>query len=414
MRILQVNQYNYARGGADKYYLELSESLRQAGYEVANFSMRHPKNLPSDFEKYFVSRVSFNEDLGLLNKLKIVGRVLYSCEAKRKFKRLLKDFKPDIIHAHNIYHHLSPSILSIARRKKIPVVMHLHDYKLICPNHSLFVNGKYCEACAGGKYYNCVKYRCVKNSLSGSILAAAEMYLHHNILKIYEKSVAKFIAPSRFMKETCVRFGCKEQLIEVIYNPYSPALENQNDNEISGLKQAASPYILFFGRLSEEKGIDVAIRAIAGTKSRLVIAGSGEYEYKLKALAEELKAPVEFLGFKSGDDLRNIISGALAIVVPSIWAENMPLSLLEAMRLGKIAFASNVGGLPETIDEGQNGFLFELGGFRELASKINLFLPLPEEEKKRMSDCAKEKAESFSPEKNLAEIINLYKKVLNY
>lgn len=413
MRILQVNQYNYPRGGADKYFLELSESLKQAGHEVAAFSMQHPKNLPSEFAKYFVSRVSFNENLGFLNKLKIVGRVLYSCEAKRKFRRLIKDFKPDIIHAHNIYHHISPSILSVAKAKKIPVVMHLHDYKLICPNHSLFVKGKYCEKCAGKKYYNCIKNRCVKNSLAGSILASLEMYLHHNILKIYEKSVARFIAPSRFMKDICVRFGQKTEQIEVIYNSYSSNLKINGTDDFNE-SSINSSYILFFGRLSEEKGIDVLIRAIAGTKERLVIAGSGEEEEKLKTLATEIKAPVDFIGFKSGADLQKVISLAKAIAVPSIWAENMPLSLLEAMRLGKIAFVSNVGGLPEAIEDEKNGFLFKLGDFRELASKINFFSSLPEKTKKEMSDYAKLKAQEFSPDKNLNEVINLYKKVLNF
>jgi glycosyltransferase involved in cell wall biosynthesis len=373
--------------------------------------MKHPKNNPSNFEKYFISRVSFNENLGLMNRLKIVGRVLYSFEAKRKFRKLLNDFKPEIIHAHNIYHHLSPSILSAAKAKKIPVVMHLHDYKLICPNHSLFVKGKYCERCAGKKYYNCFKNRCVKNSLPGSILATLEMFLHHNILKIYENKVAKFIAPSRFMKEICVRFGQRAEQIEVLYNPYSREYKEVKNNEEQNLDNA---YILYFGRLSEEKGIDVLIRAIAGTKEKLVIAGSGEEEEKLKALALEIKAEVEFVGFKSGDALRETITKAKAIVIPSIWAENMPLSLLEAMRLGKIAFVSNVGGLPEAIEDGKNGFLFKLGDFRELASKINFFTSLSAEEKKEMSHYATLKAELFSPDKNLSEIINLYKKVLNY
>ena len=134
MRILQVNKYNYLRGGSEKYFIELSKELERAGHQVAIFSMRHPKNLPSLWEKYFVSRVSFSEN-SLYYSLLRPFRVLYSFEAKRKFSKLIKKFKPDIIHIHNIYHQISPSILPVAKKYNIPVVMHLHDYKLICPNY---------------------------------------------------------------------------------------------------------------------------------------------------------------------------------------------------------------------------------------------------------------------------------------
>lgn len=132
MRILQVNKFNYIRGGAEKYFIEISKNLEELGHQVAIFSMHHPKNNPSPWEKYFVSRLSFNE-AKLRDRLITPGRILYSLEAKRKFKSLVKDFKPDIIHIHNIYHQISPSILDVAKKYQIPVVMHLHDYKLICP-----------------------------------------------------------------------------------------------------------------------------------------------------------------------------------------------------------------------------------------------------------------------------------------
>ena len=144
MKILQVNQFYYPRGGADKYFLDLTRTLTEAGHQVAVFSMVHPKNWPSPWSPYFVSRVSFNEG-NLVDKLKTPGRVLYSLEAKRKFARLVRDFQPEIIHLHNIYHHISPSILTVAQEYKIPVVLHLQDYKLICANHSLFTKGAICE-----------------------------------------------------------------------------------------------------------------------------------------------------------------------------------------------------------------------------------------------------------------------------
>jgi len=405
MKILQVNKFHYPRGGADKYYLDLSLSLEKAGHEVANFSMHHPKNLESSWSKYWLTRVSFNENLGFFAKLKIIGRVIYSLEAKRKFKKLVKDFKPDIIHLHNIYHHISPSILSVARRFKIPVVMHLHDYKLICPNHTLFVGGKNCDSCRGHKYFNCVKKRCLKNSFFASLLVALEMYIHHRVLKIYQKNIALFIAPSEHMKKTCLDFGwdkiAKDKFV-VVYNSYSPELILTQGDLNADFQE---DYLLYFGRLGAEKGIDTLLNALPATGETLKIVGSGEEDTKLKLKVESLKLRVEFLGYKSGEELRLLITKAKAIVMPSIWQENMPLSLLEAMSLGKTVIASRIGGFPEIIEDGLSGFLFEPGNFRDLASKINA---LKNYNLNLIGLKAKDRVKDLSPDNNLKEIIKVY------
>jgi len=403
MKILQVNKFYYPRGGADKYFLELTHALEKAGHEVAVFSMAHPKNLPTPWSSYFVSRVSFNSHIPG-NKLKIPGRVLYSVEAKNKFRRLLRDFQPDIIHIHNIYHHISPSILDAAREKNIPVVMHLHDYKLICPNHTLFTKGAYCEQCRPNKYRQCLKNRCVKDSLFGSALIALEMYLHHSIMKIYEKNIALFIAPSRFMKEAAIRFGQNKEKIKIIYNSYSSELKDK----ASAYPAPQEDYLLYFGRLSQEKGIDTLIRAVALTDKKLKIAGSGSEEDNLKRLAAELKASVEFLGFKENIDLKPLIIGAKAVIIPSVWAENMPLNLLEALSLGKIVLASRIGGLPEVIQEGINGLLFEPGNPDDLAKKIKEIDRL---DGRALEEAIGNTVTLFTPEKNIAAVLAVYEKL---
>lgn len=417
MRILQVNQYNYPRGGADKYFLDLSRALEDRGHEVAVFAMNHPKNIESKFSKYFVSRVSFN-NASFKDKLKTTGRVLYSLEAKRKFTKLLADFKPDIIHIHNIYHHLSPSILNAAKKNSIPVVMHLHDYKLICPNHMLFTKGKYCEECLKTKYFKCSKNKCVKDSIAGSALASLEMYLHHNILKIYEKNINLFIAPSHFMKNTVIRFGQDKNKIEVVYNPHNLEAENSNqenkenyDIKLAEEKKTAN-YFLYFGRLSEEKGLVNLIEAAHETGQRILIAGTGPEENNLNKLASDLKAPVEFVGLKTSSELINIIKEAKAVIIPSIWAENMPLSLMEALSLNKVIIAANVGGLPEIVRDQENGLLFEAGNSVDLINKINYLNSLPAEKYVRMEKAAGETAKLFSVEKNLKAILEIYQRLI--
>lgn len=403
MRILQVNKFHYPRGGADKYYLALGRALAEQGEEVAYFSMAHPANEESPWSRYFVSRLSFNEG-SFFDKLRAPGRVLYSLEAKRKFRRLLADFRPQIVHIHNIYHQLSPSILGTAKKAGLPVVMHVHDYKLICPNYKLFVNGRPCEACRGGRYQECCRRRCLNGSWSRSLLATIEMYLHHRFLKIYEKNIDLLIAPSAFMKEKLVEFGWPSEKIFVVLNPHDsslPALPKPAD--IPG-------YLLYFGRLSAEKGGPLLIKAAAAAGESLKIAGRGPEEANWRALAEKAGGDVEFLGSLSGTDLAAALSGAKVVIIPSIWYENMPLSALEALAAGKPVIASRIGGLPEIVIDGENGLLFTAGSIEDLERQIKKFNSLNQE---ALSKAALASSQRFSPEKNLAAVIQIYRRLLS-
>ncbi len=366
MKILQVNKYNYIRGGAEKYFIEISRELRELGHQVAIFSMKHPKNNSSEFDKYFVSRISFNEG-GFRDKFLSPFRILFSFEARRKFKRLVKDFKPDVIHIHNIYHQISPSILRVARKRKIPVIMHLHDYKLVCPNYQLLAHNEICYRCLGGKYYNCLKQKCFKDSFWKSFLATIEMYFHHRILKVYEKNISLFIAPSQFMKDTVVKFGWPENKVKVLYN-FSEKLNNDLIDEIGD-------YGLYFGRLSKEKGIDVLLSALslANNKMKLKIIGSGPEENNLKKMVTDLNLDkqVKFLGPKFANDLFLEVKRAKVVFLPSIWLENMPLTLLESLMLQKVVIAAKTGGLPELVKDGETGFLFNRADSKDLARVID-------------------------------------------
>jgi len=325
--------------------LGLSAKLKEQGHDVRFFAMDSPKNLPCSEQKYFVSYLSFDKP-GLINTWRSSRRIFYSREAKQKFQALINDFRPDLIHVHNIYHQISPSILSVALKEKIPVVMHLHDYKLICPNYKLFTKGKTCKHCQGGKYYQCLNNKCLKDSYLKSLAGSLEMYFHHNIWKIYERGIKLFIAPSQFMKNTCVEFGWPETKIMTLHNFYNKE-ESDNKND----KAKTGNYLLYFGRLAEEKGISILLQALTKTNNRLILAGEGPEETKLKKLSQELGLGqrVDFVGFKSGTELNNLIADAQAIIIPSVWFENMPLNLLESLARQKIVIAANIGGIPEII-----------------------------------------------------------------
>jgi len=403
MRILQVNKFYYLRGGAEKYLLAISQALEEQGHKVAIFAMEHPRNLPSPHTKYFVSRVSFSEP-GLGNKLKAGRRIFWSREAARKFEKLIKDFRPDVIHFHNIYHHLSPSILKIAKRYQIPMIMHLHDYKLICPNYQLFTQGKYCERCRDRNYSHCTEYRCLKDSYAKSLLASLEMFYHHSWLKIYEKDLDRLIAPSRFIKDTFVRFGWPETKISQIYN-------FSEKKYLEAPLKPAGDYLLYLGRLAPEKGLSLLFEALKESGHKLKIAGEGPERKELETLVKTLilKDQIEFVGFKSGSDLENLIAGAKAIVIPSIWPENMPFSLLEAMARGKAVIAAKVGGLSELIKDKENGFSFTAGSSASLRAAID---QLDHSDLETIGLKAREAVAGLELGNHLSRILAIYKELI--
>lgn len=406
MKILQVNKFYYPKDGVSNYLIGIEAKLRELGHEVRVFAMDNPKNLPSSEQKYFVSYISFDQP-GLINSWRALTRIFYSREAARKFAALIKNFRPDIIHLHNIYHQISPSILRIAKKEKIPVIMHLHDYKLICPNYKLFTQGNICQRCRGGKYYNCFWHKCLKNSYPKSLGGTLEMYFHHKLWKIYETGVKTFIAPSKFMKKTCEDFGWSADKIVWLNNFFKQPAEVNYPSE----QTESNNYLLYFGRLAEEKGVKVLLQALTKNEENLKIVGEGPEELALKEMTKKLNLTerVEFTGFKSSLDLENIIKNAKAIIIPSVWYENMPLNLLESLAQGKIVIASNIGGIPEIIENGENGLLFKAGNEDDLVEKIKLLKTI---DYPRMARAAKETVKHLDIDTHIAALLKIYETVL--
>ncbi|MCF6276313.1 MAG: glycosyltransferase [Candidatus Magasanikbacteria bacterium] len=405
MKIVQVHKYYWHRDGASNYSLYLTELLEKAGHTVIPFSVENEKNFKTPYSKYFVSNMELGDPskVSFLDKIKGIVRIFYSFEARRKMKQLIKDEEPDLIHLHNIYHHISPSILGVIKKHKIPVVMTLHDYKLLVPNYSMFHHGAVHEEDAKGFYLSCIKNRCQKNSLSQSIILTLEMIFHHKIMRYYKRYVDKFIAPSKFMKKKCIEFGWKKEKFVNLPNPI--------DVERFNLSKTDRGYIAFVGRVSEEKGVGFLIdTAIKNTEIDIKIIGDGpQLEILQNAVEQEGLRNVEFTGFQTGKKLERLIGGARILVTPSIWYENYPLSVLEAKAMGKIVLASNIGGLPEMVS---NSMLFEPRNSEEMALKIKYWFNKKEEELLDVGqELRKEVLKINSPEKHLKQILALYKEV---
>lgn len=374
-RLLAINNYFYRRGGAEAIFLDHIRLFEEIGWDVIPFAMQHPDNLPSDYAKYFVSEIEYGRESLALTKVKQAAKVIYSREAQRNLEALLAVAKPDIAHAHNVYHHLSPAIFSTLKQHKIPTVMTVHDLKLACPAYKMLVDGHICEACKGGRIYNVVKNRCIKGSLALSGLVFLETAVHR-LLGLYKNKVDRFVVPSRFYREKLIEWGwAPEQLV------YIP-----NFVETDHLQPVyqAQDYMLFAGRLAPEKGLVTLIRAAAQAGVKLVIAGTGPDEQALKALSAELGADADFVGYVSGEKLHRLIGEATALVLPSEWYENAPVSLLEAYALGTPVIGARIGGIPEMICENETGLIAEAGNIDDLAKQLRHMADLPRSKRDQM------------------------------
>lgn len=353
MNILLVNKFHYPRDGVTTHYFELARLLQAHGHRVAFFSTANPKNIPTPWSKYFVRYRELGEHQGLWSGLSNAYSLIYNGEAKRNLRALLKEFKPDIVHLHNIYYHLTPSIIDEFANQGIPMVMTLHDYKLISPHYNLFLNNKIWEKSKPHRFWAVIKDRAIKHSYSKSAIAALEQYIHY-WRKSYD-NISLFISPSTFLKNKFKEYGFTES-IEVLPNPVV--------RRATSVSAAPKEYFLYYGRLAGEKGIMIILEALARSRDfSLVIAGNGPQRHELVGFVENhrLKDLVTFAGFVQGRRLTRLIQESRGVIVPSLWYENFPYTVLESLAQGKLVLASSIGGIPELIRDGQNGLLFTPG-----------------------------------------------------
>lgn len=337
--------------------------MEALGWENAFFSMNFPKNEPTDWSRYFVDEIQIGHKYSLWEKCTKATKVIYSFEAQRNLRRLIEDYKPDISHIHNIYHHLSPSVLPVLKESGIPVVMTAHDLKIACPNNKMLASDGICERCKPGRFYNAAIHRCIHGQAIASSIIALESYLHR-WLDSYKANVDVMVVPSRFFISKFVAWGWPESLFTYIPN-FVDARSFQPQFR-------AGAEFTFFGRLSMEKGVATLIRAAKAAGTRIRLVGTGPIEEDLKKLAYSIDAPVDFLGYRSGRELFDLVRSSRATVLPSEWYENAPISVLESMALGTPVIGARIGGIPEMVIDGQTGWLFESGDEGQLASVLRV------------------------------------------
>jgi glycosyltransferase involved in cell wall biosynthesis len=407
MKILLVNTRHYRGGGDSTYTFNLAELLVQKNHEVAFFAMESEQNIADPNSDLFVSHIDFkdlNNKKGLLAGLKVVSRAIYSVEAERKFTSIVKRFRPDIVHLQNIHAHITPSIVLAAKRAKLPVVWTLHDFKLICPNSHFSIDGtgEICEECGKGDFFRAGLRRCKKGSLMASAVAALEAYIHR-ALGVIDR-VDYMLAPSRFLRDKFIDRGFP--VAKVKHLPLFLPNEMFDD----GFQDKG--YLLYLGIIDPIKGLYPLLEACRmSTEVNLIMAGRAEPAL-LAEIAHTMPGNAEYIGMKSGGDLRQLLREARAIVLPSLWYENQPFSITEAFAFGKPAIGSKLGGIVELVKDGERGLLTRVGDSRELAQAMTWMSTHPMEARKMGENARSYALAEHGGEAHYSRLLNIYDQAL--
>lgn len=411
MKVLLVSNFYYNRGGDCTYLFLLKRLLERKGHKVIVFAMHHPLNFESEYFKYFVSYINYREEIknkNILSGFKVLNRTIYSQEAKEKIEELIRNEKPDIAHINNIHHHITPSIFYPLKKHRIPIVWTLHDYTVICPNTSFLAHGRICERCKRRKYFWPLLARCKKNSFSASLIAAIEATIHR-IMRVYDL-VDVFIAPSNFLRNKFIEYGFKKEKIICLNHFIETVTENK--------EETGENCYLYVGRLSEEKGIrtliDAVIKVSSDTdkvsKSKLRIIGSGPIETEIHSYVKnkDRNNIIEFLGHKEHNEVVRFMRNCQFVIVPSEWYEVYSFVILEAFVCGKPVIGSRIGGIPELVNNGVRGLIFEPGNQYDLAIAIKYLLSNPDIVIEMGRNASKFVEQELNAEKYYEKLMEIY------
>lgn len=395
MKILMVNKFLYPNGGSETYIFALGKQLQKMGHEVQYFGMEHDGRIVGNHAESYTSNMDFHT--GGLQTLLYPVKIIYSAEARKKIKAVLQDFQPDVVHLNNINFQITPSVLYEIRafekkyKRDIRIVYTAHDYQWVCPNHMMMIpaTGKLCFACQGGKFGACSKNRCIHNSRMKSILGTIEAD-YYKWRRAY-CMVDVIICPSAFMKRQLDTDAVLREKTVLLHNFAKTAEtgmtgETEEKDGMAWAKlQTKLPgrYVLYFGRFSKEKGVETLLQVCKKlTDVSFVFAGTGPLTGEISQVSN-----IRNVGFVSGEALQKLIAGAEFSIYPSEWYENCPFSVMESQVYGTPMIASAIGGIPELLQDGVTGELFEAGNSVELARKIERLWQQPAICRKYRKNC---------------------------
>lgn len=420
MKIVLVNYRYFISGGPERYMFNIKQLLEDAGHEVIPFSVKHNQNIDSTYEKYFLSSIGKGDEVYFSdlqkNKKTIndmwkgLSRMIYSPEAKKSFKKLLKEVKPDIIYILYFQSKISCSIVQAAYEMEIPIIQRISDYSLLCPCSIYFRQSdcQICELCTQKSMWYSVKNKCVYNSALFSFIKSFAIYIQ-NIIGI-RKKIDRFIFPSTYTMQKFIENGFqREKCIHI------PTLFNDTVLR-KDLKIEYRPFALFIGRTDPDKGLMTMLDAFIGTKYNLKIIGfssvNGYYE-KLQKHIEGKQHNIEFLGRMGFNQMQEYLSKCLFTIVPSEWYDNLPNSILESYAMHKCVVATQIGSLTENVCDYKTGLLFQYKNPFDLRKKITYLFDNQDKAKEFGNNARKLIDTKYSIKNHVTSLINLFQEVIN-
>ena len=398
MKILKLNNFYEILGGSDRVFLNTGQLLAQSGHQV-HWLAASPDN-----------HVSTNENVTLIESLNRPSRptdyprYLHNRAARRAVDQILTNsIEPfNIAHAHIYYGQLTTSIIDPIKSQGIPIVQTLHEYKMVCPIYTMERDGSVCRECLDHGMHRLLVNKCKDSSLTKSLAALGEQIYSRVAGDI--KKIDKFICVSNFQKHLMESSGIPSEKLVTLHN----FVDVSQDIDMSRLNKK-NPYFFFFGRLEKLKGLFTLIEAAERAKVKCIIAGDGPLKQYV-TMAASSSDYIEYIGFLDGPDLRNYIRNARAVVVPSEWFENCPMSVLEAKAEGTPVIGAKIGGIPELIRDGRDGFIFTPGNVDSLAEKLDKMMLL---DRSQLSyECITDVQDRFCADKHYGNLISVYTSLL--
>lgn len=399
LTVLNISQNHYIRGGCDRYFFTMGELLQKHGNNVIPFTAASPKNEHTEWEQYFPRGADFDNP----GPIDLV-RFIYSRNATTSIQRLLHNTDVDIAHFHVYHGKLTASILSSIKKAGIPLIQTLHDYKLTCPIATHLSNDDICEACEGKNFYRAIPKRCNRRSLARTLLSVSESYVSRHLGNV--DKFDHFISVSNFLRKKMIQYDIPAEKISTVHNFVDVSNFTPNYSE--------GDYVLYFGRVDRSKGIFTLIEAAESLKQfPLYIAGEGEAMPEVEQFIEQNGCEhIHLLGFKQGDELRELILNSTCTVLPSEWYENCPMSILESFAYGKPVIGADIGGIPELINHGDDGFLVPSGDVEQLRDRLQWMCD-HKTQAIEMGKTAREKMENeFNADIHYEKILNVYRKFM--
>jgi glycosyltransferase involved in cell wall biosynthesis len=413
MRVLLANYRYFVSGGPEQYMFAVTDMLERAGHEVIPFSVRYSRNRETPWSEFFVEPIAGDDEVYFRDHSRSFGaltkglqRAFYAPDVHASVSRLVAASKPDVALVQHYLRKLSPALLVALKDAGVPIVVRLSDFAMVCPEAHLLRDGRTCRRCITHGLHFSVRYRCVQGSIGVSAVACASMWFAK--WRRYFDLIDYFIAPSATLRDEMIAGGYDGSRIVVL-----PTFVDAAQFHPRGVRERR---IVYVGRLSPEKGVDVLLDAYErvlrdeGLRDiELLIAGEGEPAYtgQLVARAWRISQQVKFVGSLDSEGVRRLLSGALLSVVPSLCYENLPNAMLESFAAGTPVAASDSGSMREVLRGTDAGFLFRPGDPGDLADGLVTVLSQADT-LKRMGRSARLLAESrYDPETHLRGLLRV-------